>query len=76
MFSRKFRHHGPHIVRGLLESFLRVCGTVDFDAKVENRRFVDAAYESQSGDWKRCYRAGKPAVDAAREIAQKWLAAH
>ncbi len=37
-------------------------------------RFADAKFESKNDFWKRCFRAGKPAVDAARAAAQSWLA--
>jgi hypothetical protein len=38
---------------------------------------ADANYRAQaerrSIEWKMCYRAGKPAVDAARRAAEDWL---
>lgn len=60
-------------IRRELNRFLQVSASVDFNARVANGRFVDPAYQSKDEDWKRCYRAGKPAVDAAREVAQNWL---
>jgi hypothetical protein len=52
--------------------------SVDFDAKLEPRdgklRFVDPQYERKPADWKLCYCAGRPAVEAARAAAQAWLA--
>jgi hypothetical protein len=60
-----------------LQTFLDVSADVDFSAKLEPRngrmRFVDPAYERRSSEWKLCYRAGKAAVDAAREAATAWL---
>lgn len=35
--------------------------------------FADPAYERKSPEWKRCYRAGKQPVDAARTFATTWL---
>ena len=36
--------------------------------------FADAALEAKPAEWKMAFRAGKPAADAARAFAQKWLA--
>jgi hypothetical protein len=60
-------------LRGRLEEFLRLSATVDFAAKIDKGRFVRPEYEKQSEDWKFCFRAGKPAVDAARAVASEWL---
>lgn len=60
-------------IRRELNEFLKVSASVDFNARVVNGRFADAAYQAKDDQWKRCYRAGKPAVDAAREVAQSWL---
>jgi hypothetical protein len=35
--------------------------------------FADPALEARPKEWKMCFRAGKPATDAARAFAQKWL---
>jgi hypothetical protein len=61
-----------------LQRFLEVCANVAYDARLREdadgaRRFIDPALESQSPEWKLCYRAGKPAVDAARTAAAEWL---
>jgi hypothetical protein len=60
-----------------LRAFLDLSATVDFDARLERRdgkmRFVDEALEAKPLEWKMLYRAGKPAVDAARAAAQDWL---
>lgn len=60
-------------IRHELNQFLTVSASVDFNAKVVNGRFVDPVYQGKDNEWKRCFRAGKPAVDAAREVAQGWL---
>lgn len=61
-----------------LKAFLDLSASVNFDAKVEPRdgklRFVDPQLERKPSDWKLLYRAGRPAVDAARAAAQAWLA--
>lgn len=61
-----------------LKAFLDLSASVNFDAKVEPRdgklRFVDPQFERKPANWKLLYRAGRPAVDAARAAAQAWLA--
>jgi len=62
------------LVARRLEEFVDLSQTVNFDAKLDaNGSFVDQKYERQDGNWKLLYRAGKPAVDAARAFAQQWL---
>lgn len=64
-----------------LKAFLDLSATVDFTAKTtfnprdKKDHFVNPAYEQKDGQWKMMYRAGKPAVDAARAAAQDWLKA-
>lgn len=57
-----------------LTLFLELSKDVDFDARLEGRRFADATYEAKPGEWKMCYRAGREATAAAREVATAWLA--
>jgi hypothetical protein len=70
----------PFIARRLRE-FLALSSTVDFTARVSKKgsdpalKFDNPAYESKDAQWKYLYRAGKPAVDAARTGAQDWLKA-
>ncbi len=61
-----------------LQAFLDASKDVDFNAQLYaaeqgKKKFVNAAYESKPENWKICYRAGKPAVDAARTFAAAWL---
>ncbi len=64
-----------------LRDFLALSATVDFGAKLvpctnssrHHACFADAAYESRPAEWKRCYRAGKEPVEAARTFATNWL---
>jgi hypothetical protein len=72
-FEREHPANPDALVRRKLEEFLALSATVDFAAKVENGKFLDPADERQSSDWKLCFRAGKPAVEAARDVAQDWL---
>ena len=64
-----------------LREFLALSATVDFGAKLvpcgsssqHHSCFADPAYEKQTTEWKRCYRAGKQPVEAARTFAANWL---
>ena len=61
-----------------LRAFLAMSATVDFSAKTIERtdkrlHFVNPSHESMPNEWKMLFRAGKPAVDAARAAAQDWL---
>jgi hypothetical protein len=63
-----------------LRAFLAMSATVDFSARTirgtdKKLHFVDPSHESMPKEWKMLYRAGKPAVDAAREAAADWLKA-
>ena len=60
-----------------LRHFLEATNDVNFDAQIVDRDkkkvFADAALEARPAEWKMAFRAGKPATDAARTFAQKWL---
>jgi hypothetical protein len=60
-----------------LRRFLDVTRDVDYGAapveKGTKRVFADPALEARPAEWKLAFRAGKPATDAARTFAQKWL---
>lgn len=64
-----------------LRGFLALSATVDFGAKLVPCRnswqhhtcFADPANEKKPQEWKRCYRAGQPSVEAARAFATNWL---
>jgi hypothetical protein len=80
MFNSEFPEQVNALVARRLRQFLLACSDVDFAAKLEptsekKMRFVNPAYERRSAEWKMCYRAGKPAVDAARAAAEEWLKA-
>jgi hypothetical protein len=66
------------MIKARLEEFLAVTADVDFNAALKEeyrvKKFVNPAYERKSDEWKMAYRAGKPAVDAARTYAKAWLA--
>jgi hypothetical protein len=60
-----------------LKRFLDVSEDIAYDAQLiekdGKRVFADPALEARPREWKLCFRAGKPATDAARSFAQKWL---
>lgn len=66
------------LVANRLGKFLDLSKDIDFTAQLVERdrkmRFADPALEARPAEWKLLFRAGKPATDAARAFAQKWLA--
>jgi len=60
-----------------LRRFLDVTKDVDYSAQLVDKDgkkvFADAAMEARPAEWKMSFRAGKPATDAARAFARKWL---
>jgi hypothetical protein len=65
------------LIASRLRHFLDVSKDVAYDAALIDkdgaRVFADPAFEARPKEWKMCFRAGKPATDAARAFAQKWL---
>ncbi|MGH9219429.1 MAG: hypothetical protein ACRD1W_09000 [Vicinamibacterales bacterium] len=65
------------LVADRLRHFLEVSSDIAYEAKLVDRdgkkMFADPAVEAKPKEWKMCFRAGKPATDAARTFAQKWL---
>ena len=80
-WEKKYPADPKAIVVLRLNEFLAESATVDFTARTalskENKKqkFVNPDYELKPLQWKLMYRAGKPAVDAARAAAQDWLKA-
>lgn len=64
-------------LKGYLEKYLSLAGTVDFSAKLEDKfgkkRFVDPKFEGKSADWKMMFRAGKEAQSAAVPFIGQWI---
>ena len=78
VFESEFPEQVNELVRRRLRHFLLACSEVDFQARLERgvdgtMKFVNAAQERRSAEWKMCYRAGRPAVEAARAVAEDWL---
>jgi hypothetical protein len=78
VFNAEFPEDVRALVARRLRQFLVTCADIDFGAQLvtgpdRQQRFVNPAYERRSRDWKMCFRAGRPAVDAARAAADEWL---
>ena len=80
-WEQKYPADPNGIIAIRLREFLAESATVDFTAKTalskekKKYQFVNPDYEQKPLQWKMMYRAGKPAVDAARAAAQEWLKA-
>ncbi len=65
------------LVANRLRHFLEVSKDVAFGAQLIHQSgrkvFADPTLEAKPKEWKMCFRAGKPATDAARGFAQQWL---
>jgi hypothetical protein len=61
-------------IKKALQTALKETDSVDFDAKLQSRDFVNPEYRNRDSDWKMAYRAGRGPTEAARAFAQKWLA--
>lgn len=66
------------LIKANLQKLLTETEGIDYNAKLTTDQygkkiFVREDYESKSNYWKQTFRAGKPAVDAARVIAKQWL---
>jgi flagellar biosynthesis GTPase FlhF len=79
-FEAEFPADINTLVTRRLHAFLELSATVDYSAKLvegsdKKMHFADPAFEAKRREWKMMYRAGKPAVDAARVAAEEWLKA-
>ncbi len=76
-YDKKFPADPKKLIALRLQEFLDLSKDVDFNAQLKpaygKMRFVNPTYESKSSNWKLCFRAGKPAIDAARTFAAAWL---
>jgi hypothetical protein len=76
-FAKTFPADHRTLVAMRLRRFLDVTSDVAYDAQLvdrdKKRVFANDALEGKPSEWKMAFRAGKPATDAARAFAQKWL---
>jgi cell division protein FtsN len=82
-FEKVYPEDPRALIAARLRHYLDLTNDIDFSAqlidtssgdKAKKRVFADAALEAKPAEWKMSFRAGKPASDAARAFAQKWLA--
>ena len=77
-FDQVYPEDPRALIAARLRHFLDVTKDVDFSAQLVDKDrkkvFADAALEAKPAEWKMSFRAGKPATDAARAFAEKWLA--
>jgi hypothetical protein len=78
-FEVEYPADPKRLIAHRLREFLELSATVDFSAalveKDKRMRFADSTLEAKPREWKMLYRAGKPAVEAARAAAEEWLKA-
>lgn len=76
-FDERYPPEVNLMVARRLREFLDLTADIDFGAELVTdgvrKKFADPDLEQKSREWKFCFRAGKPAVDAARTFAQAWL---
>jgi hypothetical protein len=77
-FEKTYPADHRALVAMRLRHFLNATRDVAYDAQLvdkdKKKAFADEALEAKPAEWKMAFRAGKPATDAARAFAQKWLA--
>ena len=77
-FEKVYPEDPRALIAARLRRFLDVTRDVDFSAQLVDKDskkvFADADLEARPAEWKMSFRAGKPAIDAARAFAEKWLA--
>lgn len=76
-FEKDYPKAPGQYVKRKLQQFLQLSGTVDFAAELKDgpggkKYFVKAEYEKKPDEWKKCFRAGKDAVTAARSFVTEW----
>jgi len=78
-WERRYPQDPKALIASRLRQFMEMSQSVAFDAELvphaqgKIMKFADPAYESQTREWKLCYRAGRSAVQAARAFVAEWL---
>ena len=76
-FGTKYPENPQVLIKARLQEILNITADVDYNAELKQvgkwMMFVNPDYEKKPKDWKLAFRAGKPATDAVRAFAQKWL---
>lgn len=76
-FSKTYPEDVQQYLKLKLKEFLELTSDIDFNAKLVNRngrmKFENPDYEAKDYNWKKCFRAGRETIEAARSFAQEWL---
>jgi hypothetical protein len=76
-FEKRYPTDHRTLVAMRLRHFLDATSDVAYDAQLvdkdKKKVFANESFEAMPAEWKMAFRAGKPATDAARGFAQKWL---
>jgi hypothetical protein len=77
-FDKTYPADARTLVAMRLRHFLDATQDVAYDAQLVDKNtkkvFANEGFEAKPAEWKMAFRAGKPATEAARAFAQKWLA--
>ena len=76
-WEAKYPTNHLQYIKFRLQDFLDATDGIDFGAQLVERGgkkyFVNPAYESKGYNWKLAFRAGKDAVETARNFAKEWM---
>jgi len=76
-YNARYPENPQLLIKARLQQMIDIISTVDYNAEVSVGRkytvFVNPEYEKKPKEWKLAFRAGKPATDALKAIAQKWI---
>lgn len=76
-FNKEYPEDVQQYLKLKLKEFLELTGDIDFNAKLVQRngkwKFENPQYEAKDANWKKCFRAGKETIEAARTFALQWL---
>lgn len=76
-FSKEYPEDVQQYLKLKLKTFLELTEDIDFNAKLVQRngkwKFENPEYEAKDYNWKKCFRAGKETIEAARVFAQQWI---
>ncbi len=78
-WEKNYPENPKTLVANRLRQFLEVSQNIPFNAELVSNpkskivKFADPQYESQTPEWKLCFRAGREPVQAARAFVSEWL---
>jgi len=76
-YEARFPENPQLLIKARLQQMIDIISTVDYNAEISVGKkysvFVNPEYEKKPKEWKLAFRTGKPATDALKAIAQKWI---